>query len=201
MFTRRAFGAVASAGRSKMKRSVTFIVILAAICSTSAAACGYHNPVDLARGVMNWVYPDSLHVRTAVWRAEDAGILPKRDAVKDLFAFRKTTRDLKMFGEFLARLEASPEELPAVSVVLLDSMLWSRLVRTQDGHDFHVHVDGPKPGDPVIVSDGKVITSLANGGLTGETAREHGLVSIYGSPEMISILTKAMNRLTVQSTR
>ena len=105
-----------------MKRTVTFILILGAVFSTSAAACGYHNPVDLARGVMNWVYPDLLHVRTAVWRAEDAGILPKRraDHVKDLFEFQKTARDLKTFGELLARLEASPEELPAVSVVLLD---------------------------------------------------------------------------------
>ena len=81
-------------------------------------------------------------------------------------------------------------------------MLWSRLVRTQHGHDFHVHLDGPKPGDPVIVSDGKVIASLASGRLTGEIAREHGLVRIYGSPENgPGTSTKAMDCFAVQSIR
>ena len=29
-------------------------------------ACGFHDDVTLARGIMNWVYPDALHVVGAI---------------------------------------------------------------------------------------------------------------------------------------
>ena len=55
-------------------------VFVAAIVFTSGAAfaCGYHNPSDVARGVMNFAYPKSLYVRTAVWQAQNSGLLPAR---------------------------------------------------------------------------------------------------------------------------
>jgi hypothetical protein len=78
-----------------------------------AHSCGYHDPVDLARGMLNWVYPNSLYVRTAVWQAEDAGILPKRasEPSKDLFAYHRIAIAMRSFGELMAKANIAPGEM------------------------------------------------------------------------------------------
>jgi len=39
-------------------------------------ACGYHDDVSLARGALNWVYPDALHVVGAISTAVAERRLP-----------------------------------------------------------------------------------------------------------------------------
>ena len=53
----------------------TAFLACAAFACSPAFACGFHDQSSMLRGMMNWVYPDSLHVSTAVWVAQRAGRL------------------------------------------------------------------------------------------------------------------------------
>jgi hypothetical protein len=58
------------------------LLALAASASAPAWACGFLDPAQVRRGMMNWVYPDSLHVGTAVWvaRLYDQSVISRREA-------------------------------------------------------------------------------------------------------------------------
>lgn len=157
-------------------------LILAAgiLCAGGTSiACGYHNPSDVARGVMNFVYPKSLYVRTAVWQAQNSGLLPPRprSAVKDLFAYQRTTAGLQELGRALG---AVPDPGFGFTVVLLDSMLWTHYGAGDSGFGVSVHVKGPKAGEAVLVTESVVVDALNTGAISFDVAESKGLVRIYG---------------------
>ncbi|WP_157785626.1 hypothetical protein [Sinorhizobium fredii] len=148
-------------------------------------ACGYHDDVTMARGLLNWVYPDALHVVGAMSAAVAERRLPTvdRDAeAPDLFGsrYRRTTQALrqlaKAFPSASGRVPAS-----SFSIVLIEPMLWTRFEAAQGGLSTHVHVTGPQPGDLVLVSGEAVIVAVAVGRLTMAEAVHLGLVRLYGS--------------------
>lgn len=162
-------------------------------------SCGYHNPVDLARGVLNWVYPNSLYVRTAVWQAEDAGVLPKRasEPSKDLFAYHRIAMAMRTYGALMTKAHFAPAEMQGLSVLLIESVLWTRFVRTTEGYSVEIHADGAAPTDVVMVTDGKVMLSLIAGTITPRIAREHGLIRLYGSSDSIENVANWLDRVPV----
>lgn len=147
--------------------------------AASAFACGYHNPSDIARGTMNFIYPKSLYVRTAVWQAQDRGLLPPRPrrVIKDLFAYQRTTAGLENLG---GALSPAPDRQFGFTLVLLDSMLWTRYAAGTEGFDVSVHVSGPAKNEAVLVTEGAVVQALNAGVISFDTAEAHGLVRLYG---------------------
>jgi hypothetical protein len=146
---------------------------------TTAEACGYHDPSVIARGVLNWTYPKALYVGTAVWQAEASGVLP-RPTQTDLFAYQRTVRHLQTLGERLRRSRIAHGQDRSFSMVLLDSMLWTRFAVVPEGYAVEVHADGPAAGDVVLVTHGKVIQALAEGTFDAALAEKHGLLRLYG---------------------
>ena len=160
------------------------LIVIAGIvfAGASAFACGYHNPSDVARGVMNFVFPKSLYVRTAVWQAQNIGILPPRASkpAKDLFAYQRDVSSLQKLG---ARLAPPKSGTGPFAVVLLDSMLWTRFEPGPDGYAVAIHVKGPKKGDGVLVTESPVIKALLAGTLDVKKAEAYGLFRLYGPIE------------------
>lgn len=159
---------------------VVVLVAAGLVCGGSAAlACGYHNPSDVARGAMNFAYPKSLYVRTAVWQAQARGVLPPRPlrAAKDLFAYQRMAAGLRKLGEDLG---PAPGPDFGFTIVLLDSLLWTRYAAAGGGFGVAVHVNGPSKDDAVLVTESDVIRAL-NAGLIGfGVAEAHGLIRLYG---------------------
>lgn len=159
--------------------------LAAAIAPPSAFSCGYENPSDLALGLMNWVFPKALHVRTAVWQAEQSGILPPRSAkpAKDMFGggFRRAAASLNGLGERLSATSPANGGRASFSVVLIPAVLWTTYSPAAGGYSVQVHADGPANGDVVIVTDEKVVRALADGSLTAAAAESNGLVRYYGA--------------------
>ena len=98
--------------------------------STAASPCGYDDPTSasIARGILNWAYPDALHVPAAVWNAQQQGTLGRDDqsaAVKALLGYHKAVQRL---GAFRDRLSAVVDAgaAPTFSMVLIGPMLWTR---------------------------------------------------------------------------
>lgn len=154
-------------------------------------ACAFHDQVQLARGMMNWSYPDSLHVGTAVWLAQRDGRLA-RDAApargdglsaeaSSRLRYLKLALLLHELGRVLA--EAPGRRVrPNLAVVLLEPMLWSRYA-VEDGRvRSTVHAGGPEGGDVVIVTEAPVIEALVAGRLPARDAVRLGVLRLYGSP-------------------
>ena len=145
----------------------------------AAFACGYHNPSDVARGVMNFAYPKSLYVRTAVWQAQNSGLLPARPrrSVKDLFAYQRTAADLQTLARALG---TGIEPGAGFTVVLLDAMLWTRYAAGEGAFDVSIHVKGPERGDVVVVTESAVVRALNGGSISFDRAESEGLIRLYG---------------------
>jgi hypothetical protein len=154
--------------------------------SPAAQACGYHSADDIAVGLLNWAFPKALYVRTAVWTAENIGLLPPRELQrpKDMFAFQKAAADLRAFASRLAAGGKGEGETVSLAVVLIDSVLWTRFEATPDGYTADVHANGPKSDDVVVVTDGKVLRALIEGSLDAAKAEAHGLFRLYRRPEL-----------------
>jgi hypothetical protein len=166
-------------------RLASLVVASAVFAAPVASACGYHSPQTVALGMLNWSFPKALYVRTAVWTAENSGMLPPRDLQrpKDMFALQKASVELRAFAGRLSAGTAGAGERLSLAVVLIDAMLWTRLQATPDGYVVHVHADGPQPDDIVVVTDAKVIRALVDGSLDAAKAETNGLFRLYRRPE------------------
>jgi hypothetical protein len=178
---------------------------LAIACLTLAAAgaaqpCGLENPDSVAgqRGLMNLAFPNSAWVSTAVWQAQKAGDLPpdalagRSDLTPQARASLQLMRANGLFKSLAKRLDvaAGANHRPAVAVVLMGPMLWSR-VEPRDGTiaaRAQVHVSGPEPGDVVLVTDTPAIEAIVGGNMRFERALELGLVRLYGSASQVGAL-------------
>jgi hypothetical protein len=168
------------------------LLVLAVVTSAPPAglACGYHDDVSMARGLLNWVYPDALHVVGAISTAVAERRLPAPNfdaAARDLFGskYRKTMQSLERLGR---ALPAAPGKVPSLSysLVLVEPMLWTRFEAVQGELRTRLHVTGPEPGDLVLVSGEAVISEIANGRLTIGEAHRLGFIRLYGSDEQKS---------------
>jgi hypothetical protein len=160
--------------------------------ATSVRSCGFEDPngVESARGLLNWAYPNALYVRTAVWQAESDGILPSRETAKtnDFTAYLRTIAALKTLSRQIGEAAHALAKSPALSIVLIDKVLWSRLESGPAGYVAKIHANGPETGDVVIVTEGSVIRALVEGRLTPELARQMGLLRYYGATDELSAI-------------
>jgi hypothetical protein len=159
-----------------------------------ALACGLEDPssISLRRGALNVAFPEALHVGTAVWQAQLAGVLPRdpmlqRDdlapeARDTLRLVKANARLRRLVGTFVA---APGGERPAVSVVLLGPVLWTRFVPGDGVVQSSFHVAGPERNDVVLVTDAAVVEAIVEGRLTLASALELRLARLYGTPEAI----------------
>ena len=115
--------------RARVRRAVCALCVLT-VGATSVLSCGFEDPdsMDATRGLLNWAYPNALYVTTAVWHAENTGILPPRVTVKsrDFAAYLRTIKALKSLSRQMNQASTAAEVAPPVSIVLLDKVLWTR---------------------------------------------------------------------------
>lgn len=166
--------------------------------STAALSCGFEDSksAGVARGVLNWAFPDSLHVITAVWQAQAEGVISRDQtpaAAKTLVGYQKATEKLAAFRDGLAA-GLDEHEVPALAMVLLGPVLWTRFQRNGLAVDMAAHVVGPAAGDAVIVTDETVVVALVDGRLTPRAARELGLLRLYGPAASVAKLMNWLDR-------
>jgi hypothetical protein len=171
-------------------RCLARVVISGAVIGSllsEAVACGYHDDVSRARGVLNWVYPDALHVVGAIANAVAERRLPAPSfAGRDPWGYQRTVRSLDQYARQL-RLIAGRTQLPAFSLLLIEPMLWTRFVPDGDDLQPRVHVPGPESGDLVLISGEDVVREIANDRLTISEAHRLGLFRLYGTEDQVTL--------------
>lgn len=189
------------------------LLLLAAFVSLAVCApvqaCGYHDPVSASVGMLNWAYPDALHVRTAVWMAQQSGLLARPEPVPAVDPLSPTARFEQSFrlGETLGHLGALHGRLveaaggaasPAIAIVLIGPMLWARFDASNRAVPLVLHATGPSPDDVVIVTDEPVIAALAEGRLRVQDLQALGLIRAYGSAERVESVWSLFDALARQ---
>jgi hypothetical protein len=142
--------------------------------------------------MIEWAYPKSLHVVSAVWKAQLDGVIagsPQQKPTTSILGnYGTATHLLRRLGE---RLSTSQENLPAepsLSLVLIGPVLWTRYTAISTRRELQFHTAGPAPGDVVVVTDEPVIEAIVNGRLTADTAESRGLMRYYGGASDISAI-------------
>jgi hypothetical protein len=157
-----------------LKKAASAAALLA--LAAPAFGCGYHGGVAQERSLVNLAYPQALHVHTAVWKAQLGGRLERGDPG----AFRVNL----LLAQLRAHLAAAPAMArPSVTLVLLGPMLWTRYQSDTGGVRVSVHVDGPEPGDVVLVTEAPVVKALLEERLSVRDALDSGLLRVYGTAE------------------
>lgn len=170
-----------------------------------AQACGFHDPASAGVEMLNWVYPDALHVRTAVWTAQASGLLPRReplpaaDPQSTTFRFEQSIRlrDAQArLGELRDRVDSglAGQPMPAFAMLMIGPMLWTRFDSTSGSVNMVLHATGPVGDDVVIVTDEAVVAALTEGRITAREARAQGLVKAYGTRESVERLSALLDR-------
>jgi len=163
-------------------------VALTAIVSATWA-CGFEDPdsIGMRRGALNFAFPQSLHVGTAIWQAQLAGRLPRDplalqgDLPPEARASLRMLQANSAFDRLALRIGTGPtsSSRPNLAVVLLGPVLWARFeagaVRPL------VHVRGPEDGDVVIVTDLAALEAIADGSLGFSEALDLGVLRLYGT--------------------
>ena len=151
-----------------------------------AVACGYHDNVSLARGLLNWTYPDALHVVGAISTAVAERRLAAPATGRGGLGYYGTVRVLDRHAE---QLRMSSSGMPGLtfSLLLIEPMLWTRFV--SEGGDVRpqVHVSGPNAGDLVVISGEDVIREIAHDRLSFGEAYRQGLIRLYGTEEQVRL--------------
>jgi hypothetical protein len=169
------------------------VLLLAAV--GTAWGCGFENPHSAAsqRGMMNLAFPQSAWVRTAIWQAQLAGDLPRDEAAprdeltSQALGVLQRIRTAWLLKTLVGRLGTGADLAgrPAVAVVLMGPMLWSRIEPQagpgSGGAQALVHVSGPAPGDVVLVTDTPALEAIVGAGMAFDRALALGLVRLYGS--------------------
>lgn len=172
------------------------LLVATALQPGAAVACGFENPQTIALGALNAVYPDALHVRAAVWRAEESGLLPPGDLTGALgpLAFYRAVSAVKRFGTGFAAALPSGTDM-AVSVVLIPQVMWTRIEIERGAMTVQTHADGPREDDLVIVTEGQVVRELVGRTLDPQAADAAGLLRYYGSVDDVAIIQAALARM------
>ena len=167
---------------SRVVRMVAAAVLATAYSPSRILACGFHDDVSMARGLLNWVYPDALHVLGAISTAvAERRLPPPNPRTADLFGsgYRLTVEPLERFAEALSAAAERPAPF-SYSLVLVEPMLWTRFEAHLGELRPQIHVSGPQPGDLVLISGRGVIAEIAHGRLDVGEAHRLGLVRLYG---------------------
>ena len=160
------------------KRTAAALLAAALLAGLPGASlgCGY----EAGPGGITTAHASSIPVALAVRAALDAGRLdPLADAPGPL-ALVRANGALRSFS---AVLDDAPAETPAVAVVLVEAHLWSRMLTGPGGVRFEAHVNGPAPGDAIVVTSESVLRALLAGKLRWSDALAAGLVVVDAPAE------------------
>lgn len=168
-----------------------------ALSPAPALACGFEDPSNLGfqRGMLNFAFPKALWVSTAVWQAQEAGLLEPETSLKGnraLLGFRRASDALSTLARDLDQAE---EALPDFTLVMIGPVLWTRFAAQGEAIRATPHVKGPSKGDVVVVSDEPVVLALARGRIAGSTALDHGLIRLYGDAAQAAVIETALRRI------
>jgi hypothetical protein len=88
--------------------------------------------------------------------------------------------------------------MPTTTIVLRDSIPWTRYICAEQGMRTQVHVANPDLNDLVIVTEGLAILAIEKGLLSLQKAVELGVMRLYGTPAQKAVFLAKVGNLGEQ---
>lgn len=170
-------------------------IALVSSLATAAVACGYHDPRSMRQGVLNFMYPEALHVIGATRALQQDGRLPMPDirrisangrerAKLDAADYWRSAVALSALGLAMEPLQTTHHR---ISLVLVRPMLWTNFLGDGPKSEMSVSLHAPGPTDEtlVLVTDELPLNAIADGQMRVSEAMELGIIRAYGTQEQI----------------
>jgi hypothetical protein len=174
-------------------------VIGAALAGPAWACALEGDDVVLLRSALGVAYPGALNVLAAVSAARRSGRIERWRGLDVPATADERRAERARIERSLGRLRlrmagVAPAGAPALSVVLIEPMLWSRLVPRAGRIELSLHVAGAARGDVIAVSDEPVLASLDSGRLSATVAIGLDLLRLYGRPAQVEAVRAWLER-------
>ena len=145
----------------------------------AANSCGFDSPLGDGFSAM---HPRSIAVAVAIRDAVDAGVVEHSvldPIVPGAAGYWRAVQHLNALQRLVAAgRTATPSP---ISVLFIDSNLWSRLSPSLQGLDIAVHMADKQPGDAVIVTSEAILAAVLDDRLPIAAALDYGLIAIEGA--------------------
>jgi hypothetical protein len=162
------------------------LCLLVAGPAPPAGACAFDGgaSVDLFGGGFEARYPQSSTVYFAIVDAVEQGVL-ERSAFPPIVPgpegyWRAVARLNSIAQRLSAAAGGSAQPRPAISLVFIESDLWTRLEPGPRGFAVTPHISGAREGDVVVVTGEGAIGAVLDGRLPAKVALDRGLIAIDG---------------------
>lgn len=155
----------------------TFVLVLAAGCSTGALACALEPMIN---GGFSVSHPASINVAVAVANARREGLLPQADAepVPNDVQLNRILADLRKLQSRLSGGRKSMDDAPrSFSFLLVGPGLWSHFFASRGAVLARYHTEGPLSDKATVITHHAVLQALLGSSLTAEEATERGLLT------------------------
>jgi hypothetical protein len=178
--------------KSSTKAVSGLALLFVALSAPKLAACGFDGALGAG---LSALHPKSISVAIAVRDAagkgalDPAAILPIERGPKGYWRAAGHIRD---FQRRLSTEGAPSGERAFISLLFVESALWSRLAPTSEGYEVALHTAGPTPGDVVIVTNEAVLASIVDGSLSVRRALDLGVMAIDGEPAAAEAVRRAI---------
>lgn len=157
---------------------------------TDTRGCGFDGLLGDGFGAS---HAQSLTVAFAIRDAIDADVMDK-SALLSLSGKVGYARAVQRLGAFHRQFSAGAATAPRpISLLLVDSALWSRLSPNRYGYDIATHTAGPHVGDDVVVTHEAVLAALVSGKLSIATALDRRLLVVDGESRTVDIVRSLLN--------
>ena len=179
--------------QNKNNNARRFACLALLLTTAPAFACGYHDPTLFAQAVTNHLYPNALHITGAIASARRDGYLPPLDVALitatgderkalDRAALERTITALCAIGLAIDETVEQGSET-GVSVLILESMMWTRYSAEYFDVRQGIHTKGPADGDVVLITEALVVQAIQDGTLSIERAVELGVMRVYADDQ------------------
>ncbi|QCI67891.1 hypothetical protein [Phreatobacter stygius] len=164
------------------RRRLAAALVTSLILATGAAPaypCGFDGVFDGNFGVS---HPLAMAVAVATRQAVLDEVLPASATgplVGGSAGLWPTTARIHALARSLSL--TGPGDQQGFALHLADSGLWARLTPSPAGLVVEIHIDGPRPGEAVLVTHGAVLERLVDGRMTARAALDHGLLVLDAS--------------------
>jgi hypothetical protein len=176
----------------RFMRHLTTLILAALLAlspAANASACGFENAAGMQKGMLNWIYPKSLYVDTAVWQAQQAGLLPHEEALpaqKSLLVNPGYRRAVRTIQDYAGAIGAGTGgKTGTVTLMLLEAIFYARISFGPAGAHVQPHIAAPDNGEPLFVTHRVVIEAIRTGRIGLDDALSMGVIRTYGDPARI----------------
>ena len=151
---------------------IAAVLLAAALAPRASSGCGFHGQLpDLAAA-----HPRSLAVAFALRDAYDASVLQPLPPAPPALGLVRATRLLHQFSPLLPSAIGADAGAQTVTVLLVESGLWTRYAVSADGVRVEPHVDGPRAGERVLVTSEAALQAMVAGQIDLTRAQAMGLM-------------------------